>query len=63
MGSALGVCACVMKLYRFRIFESDILVHEFIPWQDNGVACLKDTVTGDIKYNAGTGDFVYGTDS
>lgn len=52
-----------MKLYRFRIYEGDNLVHEFIPWQENGVACLKDTVTAEIKYNAGTGDFVYGTDA
>lgn len=51
------------KLYRFRIFEDDTLVHEFIPWEENGVACLKDTVTSEIKYNAGTGDFVYGTDA
>lgn len=53
----------IAKLYRFRIYESSTLVHEFIPWQENGVACLKDTVTSEIKYNAGTGDFVYGTDS
>lgn len=51
------------KLYRFRIYEGSNLVHEFIPWQDNGVACLKDIVTGNLKYNAGTGDFVYGTDT
>lgn len=41
---------------------ADDLVHEYIPWQENGVACLKDTITLEIKYNAGTGDFVYGTD-
>lgn len=54
---------CTMKLYRFRIYHGDTLAHEFIPWQENGVACLKDTVTSEIKYNAGTGDFVYGTDA
>lgn len=62
-GSSESNSFASMKLYRFRIFEGETLVHEFIPWQDNGVACLKDTVTGNIKYNAGTGDFVYGTDS
>lgn len=62
-GSPNAVTFCTAKLYRFRIYEDDVLVHEFIPWQENGVACLKDTVTGNIKYNAGTGDFVYGTDS
>lgn len=54
---------CNMKLYRFRVFEGDTLLHEFVPWQENGVACLKDTVTGNIKYNAGTGSFVYGVDA
>ena len=58
-----GMTRGVFKLYRLRIYEGSNLVHEFIPWQDNGVACLKDTITGNIKYNAGTGDFVYGTDS
>lgn len=51
------------KLYRCRIYEDDTLVHEYIPWQDNGVACLKDTVTGTLKYNIGTGSFVYGEDT
>ena len=52
------------KLYRFRIYEGETLVHEFLPWLDgNNVACLKDTVTGDLKYNAGTGTFTYGTDA
>lgn len=62
-GNIEAVNWCTMKLYRFRIFESGVLVHEFVPWQENGVACLKDTVTSEIKYNAGTGDFVYGTDA
>lgn len=54
---------CTMKLYRFRIYEGETLVHEFLPWLDgNDVACLKDTVTGNLKYNAGTGAFTYGTD-
>lgn len=54
---------CIAKAYRFRIYEGDTLVHEFIPWLDsNDVVCLKDTVTGNLKYNAGTGAFTYGTD-
>lgn len=61
-GSVVDTTQCAGKLYRFRIWENDVLVHEFLPWQDDGVACLKDTVTGNIKYNAGTGSFVYGTD-
>lgn len=64
-GSDMGsICHCTGKLYRFRIYEDDALVHEFIPWTDaNDVVCLKDTVTGDFKYNAGTGVFTRGTDA
>ena len=59
-----SVTFCAAKLYRFRIYEGETLVHEFLPWLDgNNVACLKDTVTGDLKYNAGTGAFTYGTDA
>lgn len=59
-----GVTFCAAKLYRFCIYEGETLVHEFLPWLDgNNVACLKDTVTGDLKYNAGTGAFTYGTDA
>ena len=49
--------------YRFRIYESGTLLHEFVPWQENGVVCMRDTVTGTLFYNAGTGAFTYGTDS
>lgn len=62
-GTPNSVTYCSAKLYRFRIYEGNTLVHEFIPWQENGVACLKDTVTGNFLYNAGTGDLVYGTDA
>lgn len=63
-GSEYGAdTRCKAKLYRFRIYENSTLVHEFTPWQENGVACLKDTVTGNLKYNAGTGNFAYGTDA
>ena len=62
-GSANSATLCKMKLYRCRIFNGATLVHEFVPWQENGVACLKDTVTGNLKYNAGTGNFAYGTDA
>ena len=61
-GSVVDTTQCAGKLYRFRIYEDGVLVHEFLPWQENGVACLKDTVTGNLKYNAGTGSFVYGVD-
>lgn len=54
---------CKAKLYRFRIYESGTLVHEYIPHIDSqDVVCLKDTQTGNLFYNAGTGVFTYGTD-
>lgn len=64
-GSEYGTLTrCTMKLYAFRIRESGVLVHEFLPWIDgSNVVCLKDTVTGNLFYNAGTGVFTYGTDS
>lgn len=53
-----------MKMYRFRIFEGETLVHEYVPWTDDEeVVCLKDTVTNDLLYNAGTGVFVRGSDA
>ena len=63
-GNPNGVTYCSMKLYRIRIFESDTLLHEYVPYIDgSNIVCLRNTVTGDLKYNAGTGTFAYGTDS
>ncbi len=50
-----------MKLYSLRIYESDILVHEFVPYSDNGVPCLFDTVDKVVKTDARNGNaFVLG---
>jgi len=52
-----------MRLYRLRIWEGDDLVHEFLPFvDDQDVVCVKDAVTGDLKYNNGSGAFIYGED-
>lgn len=62
-GEPVSNSFCAAKVYMLRIYEGAALVHEFIPWVDeNEVVCMKDTVTGTLKYNAGTGTFVYGTD-
>ena len=53
---------CTMKLYRFRVYEGNSLVMELLPYEDNGEACLRDSVTGNLFKNAGTGSFVLGTD-
>ena len=50
-------------VYRYQIREKGILLHEYLPHKDvNDVVCMRDTITGDLKYNAGTGVFVFGTD-
>lgn len=54
---------CSMKLYRFRVYEDDALVMELLPYEDNGEACLKDSITGTLYKNAGTGAFTFGVDS
>ena len=33
-----------MRLYSLRVYESDVLVHEYLPYCTNGVACLYDAV-------------------
>ena len=33
-----------MKLSSLRIYENDALVHEYLPYGDNGVPCLYDMV-------------------
>ena len=49
-----------MKLYYCKIYESDVLVRDFIPVLDqNNVACLFDLVSQTFFYNAGTGTFNY----
>lgn len=53
---------CVAKLYSFQIFESNTLVMELLPHQETGVVCLRDTVSGNLFYNQGTGNFTFGTD-
>lgn len=56
------VCHCSMKLYRVRIWEGNTLVMELLPYVDNGEACMRDTISGNLYKNIGTGAFTYGTD-
>ena len=49
------------KIYCLKIKNGDTLVRDFIPVLDwNYVPCMYDKVTGQLFYNAGTGDFLYG---
>ena len=42
----------VMKLYSFRIYEQDVLVHEFVPYKKGSVIGLYDTVDKVVKTDA-----------
>ena len=50
---------CKMKLYNLKVYEGDNLVKNYIPFSDNGTPCLKDDISGDLLYNAGSGNLVY----
>jgi len=55
----------IIRVYGFRIYESDALVHDYIPAIKNGVAGLLDSITGTFLYDTrttGAGAFAYGGD-
>ena len=51
-----------MKLYAFRIYESGVLVHEYLPYKNGETVGLYDTMTGNVKTNdiADGNAFTYG---
>ena len=51
-----------MRLYAFRIYESGVLVHEYLPYKNGDTVGLYDTMTGDVKLNSvnGANAFAYG---
>ena len=50
------------KLYSLKIAELGTLFRDFIPVLDwNDRPCMYDKVTDELFYNAGTGEFLYGT--
>lgn len=50
-----------MKLYSCKIYESDVLIHDFIPVKNiNNVVCLYDKVAEVYYYNSGSGTFTAG---
>ena len=49
------------RIYNWQIFEDGVLVRDMIPVLDwNYTPCMYDKVSGELFYNAGTGDFSYG---
>ena len=53
-----------MKLYAFRIYEGDKLIHQYLPYKNGSVIGLYDTVTSKEVLNtkSGANAFVYGGD-
>ena len=51
-----------MKLYAFRIYESGMLVHEYLPYKVGSTVGLYDTMTGDVVTSSisGSNAFTYG---
>lgn len=54
-GSYLNNTSLYGSLFYLSIYEGDSLVHHYIPAQENGVACLYDTVEEEYLYNSGNG--------
>ena len=49
------------RLYETKVYNSDILIGNFIPCLDsNNRPCMYDTVSGQTFYNQGTGEFIAG---
>jgi hypothetical protein len=51
-----------LKIYYAKIFESGILVRDFIPVRVGNVGYMYDKVSGKLFGNAGTGNFILGPD-
>lgn len=53
------------KIYKCKIWESDVLVRDFIPCyrKSDNVAGMYDAVTGTFFTNSGTGEFTVGADA
>ena len=50
------------KIYYTKVWDNNVLVRDFIPCLDaNDTPCMYDLVEGKAYYNAGTGDFAYGS--
>jgi hypothetical protein len=49
------ICLTNCKIYR-----DDNLIADFVPVENNGVACLQDKVSQNYFTNQGSGSFIYG---
>lgn len=53
--STVGNKLTKMRLYAFRIYESGVLVHEYLPCKVGDVVGLYDTMSGDVKTSSVSG--------
>ncbi len=50
------------KIYYVKIWQDNVLIRDMIPCLDiNNIPCFYDRVNKQTYYNAGTGEFIYGT--
>lgn len=60
-GTASFLTTSLAKVYEVKLTEGNEIVADFIPVIDlDGVPCFYDKVSGEFKYNAGSGSFSYG---
>ena len=58
--NALETTYATYTFYGLNILDKDLkYVARFMPWLDNGEACVKDLISGKIYKNTGTGAFDY----
>ena len=51
---------CTYTIYGLKIYESDELVKDFVPYVDSsGIGCMKETISGELYYDATGGSFDY----
>ena len=56
-----NISNCVIQLYSLKLYQNDILVHDYVPALDeNYVACLYDRIEEVFLYSSGTGNFTAG---
>ena len=61
-GQPYDIIYGVIKIYEYTIYDTNdtsVITHHYIPVLHNGIACMKDEITGDYYYNQGTGEFIY----
>jgi hypothetical protein len=61
-GGTIGNYQANYKLYSCKIYENDVLIHDWIPAIDklNNVVCLYDKVDEEFLYGSGTENFIAG---